>query len=99
MVTSTPKIKGGYFVPLHAKGISPICKTLFQAISSCVLNIPTVGIEDDSIWRKRSQSTAQLKNQQKQKRIRDSMFDASKHTQSWLILCICEPVIILFFNL
>ena len=96
---STPKIKQGYFVPLHAKGISPICKTLFQATSSCVLNIPTVGVEDAFIRWKRSQSTAQLKDQQKQKRIRDTVFDASKHTQSWLILCKCEPVIILFFNL
>ena len=48
--------KGGALpdFPLHAKGTSSICKTLFQATSSCVLNIPTVGVEDDSIRMERS---------------------------------------------
>ena len=59
IVTSTPEIHRGYFVPLHTGGISPVSKALFQSTSS-QSSIPTLKAVTLT-ERKRTQSAAQLK--------------------------------------
>ena len=75
IVTSVPEIHRGYFVPLHTGGISPVSKALFQSTSS-QSRVPTLKAVTLT-ERKRTQSAAQLQDQQKRKRMRTAMYNAS----------------------
>ena len=86
IVTSTPEIHRGYFVPLHTGGISPVSKALFQSTSS-QSRVPTLKAVTLT-ERKRTQSVAQLKDQQKQKRIRTAMYNASNKSQGMFCMYI-----------
>ena len=86
IVTSTPEIHRGYFVPLHTGGISPVSKALFQSTSS-QSRVPTLKAVTLTA-RKRTQSAAQLKDQQKRKRIRTAMYNASNKSQGMFCMYI-----------
>ena len=86
IVTSTPEIHRGYCVPLHTGGISPVSKALFQSTSS-QSRVPTLKAVTLT-ERKRTQSAAQLKDQQKRKRIRTAMYNASNKSQGMFCMYI-----------